>query len=542
MADWGWERVEQFPGVSPGPFGGIHLAVQDNKLWAAAYAGTIYYSSNGTDYTVDPLGSPGSPILDTITFNDKLYAVTPTSLYRRDPPSGWTKVADFPGVAPAAWSAWADDTAGCIMIGGREGDESEAEARIWRYSQSDGISTDFTSDIPDEWAIAAVCYSTIDLCWYAAPYRTWTESGDPPAVRRRVEANNWVSDFAWDANNESTFKRFGVFRTGTYIWHQDVAFNSPRRALYKPPGGSWGFIEHSISGAVTSYTHSLFYGWEWGDHLLTVRSTNTQGNVYYRILNNAGEETWATTGLIVLPNVEDIIGFGTCLYAACNDSPNYAIWRACAKNRLGTGRPGDARSLVVDHEYGDTIYLGLLDEDNKPMIMWVDWDFADHQDPPWVADTGGSWVGVNTPETRNICIGYGNMDGGWTWNRQVVISPPWRKGSFWGAGRFGDSEVVTTLEPHPTAGSADLVATRRDNQDWIKSSFDEAFSTEIWTDMGDIPFVARSQLRVNDDIWIGSDTGGSSVVRLLTGGSGNDWVDKSVGLPNVPINDLELGF
>lgn len=185
------------------------------------------------------------------------------------------------------------------------------------------------------------------------------------------------------------------------------------------------------------------------------------------------------------------------------------------------------KSLVCDHEYGDTLYLGLHGTDGKPIVMWVDWDFADYS--IGYSATGGSSVGVQTVELRDTCIAYGQFGT----DKQIIVSED--KLDTWdeAQGEFGGDDV-TTLEYHQTSGD-NLIATRRVDQDAIRTLTQRA----PWTDVGATPFVARSQLRVSDDVWIGSDTGGSSVVQLLSDGS---WADKSVGLPNIPINDLELGY
>jgi len=184
----------------------------------------------------------------------------------------------------------------------------------------------------------------------------------------------------------------------------------------------------------------------------------------------------------------------------------------------------DAKSLVCDHQYGDTLYLGLRGSNQRPLVMWVDWDFGDAR--LGYKATGGSSVGVQTVELRNTCIAYGQFGT----DMQIIISED--RLSTWdqAQGMFGDDDVLT-LKFHPSSED-DLVATRKVDQDYIQTLTQRA----PWTDLGATPFVARSQLRVGNDIWIGSETGGSSVVQLLSDGS---WADKSTGLPNVPINDLE---
>lgn len=184
----------------------------------------------------------------------------------------------------------------------------------------------------------------------------------------------------------------------------------------------------------------------------------------------------------------------------------------------------NAKSLVCDHQYGDTLYLGLKDTDGRPIVYWVDSDFAGYS-IGFTASSGSS-VGVQTVETRDTCIAYGQFGT----DKQIIISEDklvtWDEAQ----GEFGDDDVLT-LEFHPSSGS-NLIATRKVDQDYVQTLTQRA----PWTDLGATPFVARSQLRVRDDVWIGSDTGGSSVVQLLSGGS---WADRGAGLPNVPINDLE---
>ena len=530
--DWGWTRVAQFPGATHGEF-----AVRGNTLWVGL-SGTdkVYSSTNGTTYVEDALWPGGAP-RGLVTFNGFLYAIRGyTQLYRRDV-FQWTLVGTAQaenGYVPQMIRMWADDTAGHIMIAGSVYDAGapafqHRKARVWSYNEAGGLLVDLTLGT-DVNHIVDVCYS--DGEWYGSVSRT-AGGGLPPypwRILRRIGAENWAGDFAWNQTASYTPHKFGVHREKAYVrrfltWAQ--------RIIRKPSSDeSWETL--ATPGSGNSADYRIFYGWEWGGKVLT--NTIKSGSDHAYVLNETSD-WWYDTGLIVI-RIADFIGFETCLYAACDDSPDFAIWRACAKIEQWSGRLGDARSLVCDHQYGDTIYLGLMENNAKPMLMWVDWDFDQHD---WSKFTAGSWVNPQTAETRDTCIGYGNLNKSWPQRRQAAVSFTKIAGAFWRAGQFGDDEVITTLEPHPTAGSADLVATRRDNQDWVQASVNEAIEAKLgsWTDMGDIPFVARSQLRVGDDIWIGSETGGSSVVRLLSGGSGNDWVDKGNGLPNVPINDLE---
>lgn len=529
MPDWGWTRVAQFVGATGGEF-----AVQGNKLWVGLMGiDKVYSSTDGTTYIEDALWPGGAP-RDLVTFNGFLYALRGyTQLYRRDV-TQWTLVGTAQaenGYVPQMIYMWADDTAGHIMIAGSVYDAGapafqHRKARVWSYNQAEGLLVDLTlgTDVDH---VVDVCYC--DGEWYSSIFITLGGALPPYPWRilRRIGAGNWTGDFPWDQVGSYTPHKFGVHQGEAYVRrHKSWA----QRIIRKPSSDeSWETLATPASGDGRDYR--IFYGWEWGGRVLT--NTFKVVSDYAYVLNEEND-WWYPTGLIVL-QITDFSGFGTCLYAACDDSPEFAIWRTCAKTEQWSGRLGDAKSLVCDHEFGDTIYLGLMENNARPMLMYLDWDFDRHD---WYKFTAGSWVNPQTAETRNTCIGYGNVNRSWPWRRQVVVSFD-KIRNFWRAGRFGSDEVVTTLEPHPTAGSADLVATRRDNQDWIRSSVDIAAATETWTDMGDTPFVARSQLRVGDDIWIGSETGGSSVVRLLSGGSGNDWVDKSDGLPNVPINDLE---
>jgi hypothetical protein len=128
------------------------------------------------------------------------------------------------------------------------------------------------------------------------------------------------------------------------------------------------------------------------------------------------------------------------------------------------------------------------------------------------------------------CIGFGLFDT----DKQIIVSEDYLESWDEAQGEFGD-DVVTTLEFHPTNAN-DLVGTRKLDQDLIQT----LTQRKPWTDVVSTPFVARCQLRVQDDIFIGSDTPNVQPVRMYSSGS---WADKSAGLPtDVAINDLELGF
>ena len=296
--------------------------------------------------------------------------------------------------------------------------------------------------------------------------------------------------------------------------------------------GSTGF-QHYSKGSFSSYpTGRWFYGTNdpdaWGiyDHASWVQIEYTSNRSWY---SYGGDFQWRTSGQ--LTGAPDFYR-----YFMLVDNGSAHIWAGeYAEFQAFRVKPNEVQSiftaqfalaeaLVCDHEFGDTLYLGLRDTDSKPIILWVDWDFADSF--TGYKATSGSSVGVQTVETRDTCIAYGQFGT----NKQIIVSEDklvtWDEAQ----GEFGNDDVLT-LEFHPSSGS-NLIATRKVDQDYVQTLTQRA----PWTDLGATLFVARSQLRVRDDVWIGSDTGGSSVVQLLSGGS---WADRSTGLPNVPINDLE---
>ena len=206
------------------------------------------------------------------------------------------------------------------------------------------------------------------------------------------------------------------------------------------------------------------------------------------------------------------------------------MWRNDAESDTlgGAWTPPTNRLLVCDHQYGDTLYLGVYKDAQFPVMMSLDapnfsW-WRKLFDP-----SSGSFIGVQTADIRDeaYAFGYFGVDD------QIERT---ENGGFTFADCDDDwyTDRVTSLEYHPTDGD-DLISTTIGGQDLLQTSD----GNKPWNKIADIPVRPRCQLRVGDDVWIGSDDAETSPVRMYSSGS---WVDKSNGLPAVAINDLELGY
>ena len=524
-----------------------YLEVQGERLWIAMnLAGPtndVYYTEDGDTFIQDTTWDNSRTIKQLITFQGHLYIISMSyspdkfSIYRRDD-AGWNLVVQSDEdrwVPTSSHTTWASNVDNCMMIPGWEEDGVFSRGRIWRFDGTT-LSLDYEAIDDGYKTILAMCF------WNGVWYATTDIANDYPgydarAILKRVAANNWIPDTSYESIGGYGSRRFGGTSTmGLFIkWPEiDPGPVVITRGLHLAPGSdTWvkmdPFVDPTgISSESPVGNHAHFYNYANGGMLVTNRGND---RVYFS--RNYPDYDWRSWITFANHRIHDLMEFRGRLYL-CADIPAssnyYLYWTTDAEYTFFGGWAG-SESLVVDHEYGDTIWLGLYDEDRYPIIQWLDWDFAEFS-TSWHYSTG-SYVGVQTVERRNTCIAFGCLETGVANN--IIVTVTENKGGSWTTDlKTWPADTVTTLEYHPTSGS-DLALTRRDNQDWMQTLTQRA----PWSDMGDTPFVARSQLRVGDDIWIGSETGGSSVVRLLSGGSGNDWVDKSVGLPNVPINDLE---
>lgn len=368
-------------------------------------------------------------------------------------------------------------------------------------------------------------YLATNGAWYFSCYYREDATTYWSRIRRRVSVGNWVVDH--DEGGLGYVGRFDNMRTDRGIFCAELH--------YTTAAAIWQAYNNSADKKMPRF-------WHVGGHELVV---DESGDEY--VAKWTTGTIWETTGALSFDGggndhhyITDIMAFKDRLFLAADkmldpgDTATFTFRIISVPVIYGLGIPpfnrGDSKALVCDHQYGDTLYIGLRDESMEPIILWLDWDFDDFY---FGYDaSAGSAVGVQTVETRDECFGFGQFGV----DKQIILSEDKLLNWDEAQGEFGDDEV-TTLQFHPTNGE-DLTGTRRLNQDLMRTLNQRA----PWASVGPTPFVARSQLRVADDIWIGSDVANAIPVRMYNETSGS-WMPKSTGLPtNVAINDLELGF
>lgn len=558
MADWSWSDIYSIAKVAAASTSG-HLCVHGAQLWVilgSAYPDRVFYSNGAGEAWQEDLNYPSTANGRTsgarlVSFQGYLYAIRNIEhswagragsfdVIRRNSNGTWTKVD---GTAADSDEVMIDACGGpsvIMIVGGTDthagGPHTADRAMIWRYDTTNGLIVEYDTGPkgPGGWPYSGadvrnIHYSTRLARWYAA----WDYHDDGGAtlnvrILRRTAPGTWVVDDeralvagVWQSIRHFADSILGLFSGGLYLatgvdaWAE---YANNDKMAYRPY--QWGDGGHIIGVEPTASPYDfLSYFWKpgWAVETTQIEDTQEAGHNYI---------------------IGDYISFRGCLYAACDvwagalRTTIYKIVRCRAETGLGIPpfNRGDSKALVCDHQYGDTLYIGLRDESMEPIILWLDWDFEDFffgYDA-----SGGSAVGVQTVETRDECFGYGQFGT----DKQIILSED--KLETWdeAQGEFGDDEV-TTLQFHPSDGQ-DLVGTRRLNQDLIRTLNQRS----PWNSVGPTPFVARSQLRVQDDIFIGADTPDAQPVRMYNETSGS-WTGKSSGLPtDVAINDLELGF
>lgn len=524
---WSWVNVLSIANLRAC----LSLAVCDGKLWVVTdedygvtKGGKVYYTTDGTSWTHDTAWTGVYHPWEFCVHNGDLYLLCTSlcewglnyylntaKIYRRDE-SAWTLVQS--GDSEDIYGAFASDGTKFIIVGTHRecviGATHEYISRIWSWVPGGARVEEFVDDfVPVEPHCGQLCGRVpraVGYCngtWYAETRCTYAIGPVyTRTIRRYVDATWWEIGDTKGERPDIIATGYGIL-AGQYLyspWTDTRPGENAIRSLinYIGPIGS----EDGETGRVYTYH---------------------------------GGTTWTDRGQIdVGVNVNSFQNFGDYLYAAgdMNFNPGH-VWRTDDVLQhevlIGAWPKPTARQLVCDHQYGDTIYLGCYKNTGDPFAIKLASDFAESEvifDP-----SSGSYIQTQTIELRDTAFVFGDFGTDDNIQYTETGGDAWADGDDdWG------NERVATMEYHPYIDD-DLVITRQANQDWMQT----LTQRPPWTDKGATPFVARAQLRVRDDIWIGSETGGSSVVRLLSGGS-TTWVDRSSGLPNLPINDLELGY
>lgn len=561
MANWAWEVIypinKDYLSEADGRF-----AVVGNRLWMSlgrAGANRIFYTDDGVTWHEEdmtaiwtdtstwpvPICGLGGSLYAARNYPDPVFTSYSGGfdLWKRNGPSDWTKVATTPETRVLAHGIDAASTH--LMICGSDWQYfsvPEGDAYVWRFdiggaslveeyhSQAPALYTEpyerigSTSKESNVRYPRGIYYYPATSTWYFSCH--YKSTPDYSRVRRRTGPSAWIVD-----HDEAGLHYVGEFdRTRLGLACRRLRYISEQWQQYT--GNADKFLP---------------FGWEEGGHTLLVKQTWPENHI---VMWTPGW-TWETTGDLIFDPagndrhiIDDIAHFNGRLFLAADKNlgqnpitlniiPTYTYRIISVPLNYFFGTPfdgGDAEDLVCEHEFGTTIYLGLRDEDKHPMILWLDWDFENF----WLGyhSSAGSAIGVQSVEDGAECFGFGYFDT----DKQIIVSTDYLETWDEAQGEFGD-DVVTSLEFHETNGN-DLAGTRRLNQDLIQT----LTQRKPWTGVGPTPFVARCQLRVGDDIFIGSDVANAQPVRVFSSSSGS-WTDKSSGLPtDVAINDLELGF
>jgi len=241
------------------------------------------------------------------------------------------------------------------------------------------------------------------------------------------------------------------------------------------------------------------------------------GNVYARYISNILD----FQGRLYTGGRRQFMGPGPRVYRT--------VWRndpETLTTTTGWSRP-TARQLVCDHEIGDTLYLGVYNDSGNPIMMSLDPDFTWWEklyDP-----SSGSYIQTQTALVRDVAYAYGFM--GTDDQIQVTANAGFSLSDCdddWGEDR------ITTMEYLPTAGS-DLTITNYEDEDLLRTTSGSA----SWTKRGDIPGAPLSQLRDDDNIFVGCTAGSANL--YLSPDIGQSYSVIGSGLPlDVDILDLEL--
>jgi len=494
------------------------LTNENNPTSGDPYSGRIYYSQDGDSWTEDTawegpahVGMGGYWGGQLFVHQGVLHLLCNDTLndgrvYRRVDGSWQLLFSESIGSDLRYDFAYSNDA--WIVVCGEDFSGALSEGVIWVWngtSKTEEFHADSSSYPYDDAAYRPIFYNDE---WYASNWRWLDGSTHQPIIRYR-------GDGTWPllriyGSNDSDVKYFCDNLFGL-LWGDDLWGTD----------GNWSNVDFSgLTGAsyyngsvITASTNSLqgaCYTYDGTDWIYRGRPEASYSTPIYCFQHHAGD-----------------------LYAASayESSSGPHVYRITG-NRKTTAAPWakpTARLVVCDHEVGDTLYLGIYKEDGEPIAMRLDPANFEWWEKIFDLTSSGSLIGVNTADERDVChaFGYFGID------EQIWRSDDWGhefsdNDDNWGA------DKVPTLEYHPQSGE-NLISTQYAAQDLLQVLDGLA----PWSDISDIPILPRCQMRVIDDVWVGSDTDVAAPVRMYSGGS---WTDKSNGLPTIAINDLELGF
>lgn len=544
---WSWTRVRDVEGVGHIVF---HLAktklpylyyYSNGLLWALVDGLKLWRSYDGTSW-VGPVSIPAWSGSSTTCYNHSmfnhqglLYVHVGQTLYEQHAYGLWNTLCS--GAANERWYEAASNGTLVIIAGTEEvfengGSEGHGGA-IWRWD-GNALTQEFVTDgttQPRALVCATPFYDTYTRKWYCHVRYGNSYLDEWDTVFIRDDAGNW-----------------SLFRTCTrgdgdsIYWGECVQFCTTPYGmffggeLYKRDGNWIDTLFPGDAGAC-----DYLYG-----EVIMVRADETTppppsnvGKVYTYL----GGTNWTYKGEIepigvgnVYPRrIPDLQDFRGQLYAGGQrqwrggPAKTYrTIWRNDPKTLTtisGWTRP-TARQLVCDHEFGDTLYLGIYDSGGLPIMMNLEADFD------WwnklYEPSSGSYIQVQTPLTRDTAYAFGFMGT----DDQIQITGD-RGETFADADDDWGEDKITTME---YLDDDDLAITNFEDEDLLRT----LSGTSPWAKRGDIPRPPLSQLRDGDNIFVGCTAGSANL--YLSEDIGQTYAVKGTGLPtDVDILDLELG-
>lgn len=497
----------------------LSMAVYDGKLWlltnednlqtAQPWRIRIYYTSDGINWTQDITWTIES--MDALFYNlcqlfihqGQLHLLcnridNPGGIqedgyiFRRQAGGGWVVVCNEVTKSLYRYNrAYSNDA--WIVIGGSSKSPSPDASTVWVWNGTTKIK-----ELEDAARISAWDVIYYGGEWYASCSNMIRNRGNGtwPILHQ--------SPPTWDGLRFSDTV-YGLFN-GELLWTTGGAWVNTAWPADRAP------LDITIYGQIVAAAVAQF------DHAdIGKFYTYYNGSWTYRgQLNNRRNKVW------------DFQVFKNKLYACGYDVSvtRARVWRIEFSHDTTPSywtKP-TARSLVCDHEYGDTIYFGVYKDNGDPIMMSIDDDLDDWSqlyDP-----SSGSFIQVQTPLLRNTAYAFGYLGDDNQIQRAIDGVTFADADDNWG------DDKITTMEYRATGGK-DLCISAYGGRDILQT----ATGTKPWGKRGDIPGAPLCQLRNLSDIFIGCEGGG----LYKSGNVGQTFATAGSGLPvGIDILDLEL--
>jgi len=516
-----WTFTEVFSKAVAGKFTQRIAATVDSKIWAltdeahavSGQAGRVYYSSNGTTWTEDTAWSGPIEAKWIFKHQGRLHLVGNDAavggrLYRRQD-STWVLVHTQADADLLYASGFSNDS-WIIILGRDDSDPGGTVAAIWRWDGA-AMTMEFQGSDP---SVYPYDFVVLDCIYY---------NGEWYAIAGRYLAPVPPDEYVLRNRGDGTWPIFRTYAgTGTTLQLTDSIYGLI-------------FGEELWHNGVWSNTN--YPGLPWTAHISFGQPITARGGAgNYGKLYTYGGVSWTYRGRVAVGTYlyGGFAKFNGRLYCAGTTwvDPNFVgpkIWRInLYHDTVATYWPmPTARQLVCDHQYGDTIYFAVYNTSGRPIMMKIDDDldeFSQLYDP-----SSGSFMQVQTALVRDVAYAYGYMG---TDNQiQATVDSG---GSFTDRDDDWGEDRITTMEYLPTAGS-DLTITNYEDKDLLRTTT----GINPWVKRGDIPGAPLSQLRDDDNIFVGCTAGSANL--YLSPDIGQSYSVIGTGLPiDVDILDLEL--